>query len=500
MTGVSKRFGEVVACDDITVRFEAGKVHGLLGENGAGKSTLVKILQGLLLRDEGEIELDGRPLSVRDPRQAADIGIGMVHQHFSLIEEMTVWENIALQDQGRPDRRKAIDAVREIGDAYGLQVDPEKRVRDLSTGIKQRVEIIKALLKNPRILILDEPTSVLTRQESEELFTVLREATTRESKNIILISHKLAEIKRATDTVTVLKRGRVVFTGTTADVTTADLARAMVGMGDPASRREVAGFSETGPAGRSHELSLNDIVVEQDGRAVLDQLSLRVSGGEIVGIAGVEGNGQSELGDVLSSLTPLDGGTIELDGTPIRAGSPGRMMAAGIAVIPEDRHRSGCALGMTLGENLAIGSLADVVQRGILNSNALEQRAAGLIEAYSISAPGPEIGFGKLSGGNQQKAVLARELARKPTMLIACYPTRGLDILAIDHMKRSIQRAAASGVGVLLISSDLDELLEISDRIAVLSGGRIVGELTRDEATPEALGLLMGGAILDQSA
>jgi simple sugar transport system ATP-binding protein len=504
MVGITKRFGDVVACDNVDLAVERGQIHGLLGQNGAGKSTLMKILLGIYTADAGQTLIGGRTVAIADPLAAAAMGVAMVHQHFSVIEALTVWENVTLGERGRIDARIAVRAVEEIAHRYGLDVDPRARVGDLTTGQRQRVEIIKCLRRNPDILVLDEPTSVLTLAESDELFAVLRSVVKDEGRAVVLISHKLDEILHATDLVTIMRDGRVVARHVTADTGARELAREMVG-------REVSLRSEAAALGLIQEAATGDLAGGRlaaratmlrvtdasasgpDGRRLLDGLSLEVRAGEILGLAGVEGNGQQALGDLLSSLLELSSGSVEVDGQAVRTGRPGAMMAAGISVIPEDRHGAGCVLGMSVAENLVFCDLDDVSSGRFLNRRLIRERAEELIRLFDIKAASPETPMRQLSGGNQQRVVLAREMSRDPKVIVAAQPTRGLDVGAIEYVTGQLQKIRDDGVGVLLISTELEEILALSDRVAVIFRGRILGTMDRADVDLERLGLLMGG-------
>ncbi|WP_197048821.1 ABC transporter ATP-binding protein [Streptosporangium roseum] len=503
LRSVSKRFGKVVACDDVCLSVRRGEIHGLLGQNGAGKSTLMKILTGLVVPDSGQILIDGGPVDIGDPLAAARLGISMVHQHFSLIGRMRVWENVTLGEGGRVDRDRARRAVRQVGERYGLAVDPDAFVEDLSTGERQRVELVKCLRRDPDLLILDEPTSVLTLAESRELFSVLRRVTRDENKTVILISHKLDEILHATDRVTIMRGGAVVARRDTAETDVRELAREMVGrelskwtaasaVGTLDALVEPA--SATPPPRGEVRLRVRDAhATARDGRPLLRGLSLEVRAGEILGIAGVEGNGQTALGDLLSSLLELDGGSIEVCGSAVPAGRPGAMHAAGVGVVPEDRHVSGCVLDMSVAENLAMADIGQASRRAFVSPRRLRERAATLIREFSIATPSPDTPMRRLSGGNQQKVVLARELAAGPKVLVVAQPTRGLDVGAIEYMTERVYRAAQAGIAVLLLSTELEEILTLAHRIAVIHRGAIVGEMDRAEVDLERLGMMMGG-------
>ena len=506
--GITKRYGAVTACDGVDLELHHSRIHGILGENGAGKSTLMKILIGLVLPDAGHLEIDGERTQINDPLMAADLGIGMVHQHFSLVDPLTVWENVALGDAGRLDRSAVRDRVGEISEQYGLAIDPDAKVGSLTAGLRQRVEIIKCLRRDPSIVIFDEPTSVLTPEESQQLFTTLRDVVAADGRAVVLVSHKLDEILSATDDITIMRQGAVVDRSLTSDTDASSLARAMVGRdvtlrsartddalplsGEPAdtSLGELDESVETPPM-----LSISR-AVSHIGRGVpvLDELSLDVHPGEILGIAGVEGNGQRALGDLLSSLVPLTSGTVTVDGVEVSTKRPGAMAESGIAVIPEDRHDSGVVLDMTVAENLVLVEPEMVATRNVLDSDRLRDHALRLIEEFDVQCSGPDAPMWSLSGGNQQRVVLARELDQDPKVLVAAQPTRGLDVGAIEYMGQRLRDAANHGVAVLLISSELDEILDLSDRIAVMHRGRVVGEMPRHEARLEKLGMLMGGA------
>lgn len=520
LAGITKRYGAIVACNDVDLALHRGEIHGVLGENGAGKSTLMKILIGLVLPDAGTVAVAGSEVDITDPAVAADLGIGMVHQHFSLVDALTVWENVVLGERSRLDRASARARVTEIGGRYGLDVDPDAKVSDLSAGQRQRVEIIKCLRRDPKVLVFDEPTSVLTPAESEQLFGVLRRVVQEEGRAVALVSHKLDEILRATDQVTIMRSGRVVQAMRTSAADAPALARAMVGR-EVSLRAEAAALGlldagddaggsdgttggdgtggdahhSAGPATSLPVLRIVDATARsREGALVLDHLSLEVRAGEIVGVAGVEGNGQRALTDLLSSLLPLERGTVELDGAAVAPAVPGGMHGAGIGVIPEDRHDSGCVLDMTVAENLVLAEPGLGSRFGLLNAKAMLVRARELIGEFEIQCQGPDAPMWSLSGGNQQRVVLARELSANPKVLVAAQPTRGLDVGAIEYMGARLKQAAERGVAILLVSTELEEILALADRIVVLYRGRIVGEMDRASVDIERLGLLMGGA------
>jgi general nucleoside transport system ATP-binding protein len=506
LSRITKRFGDVVACDDVDLAVQRGEVHGLLGQNGAGKSTLMKILLGIHTADAGRIFIGGRPVVITDPQAAAAMGVAMVHQHFSVIDALTVWENVTLGERGRVDPRAAARHVEEISARYGLDVDPHARVGDLTTGQRQRVEIVKCLQRNPDILILDEPTSVLTLAESDELFAVLRSVVKDEERAVVLISHKLDEILHATDVVTIMRDGRVVARHATAGTTARELARNMVGR-EVSLRSEAAalGLIEVAASGEAVDAGVpaspeaavlrisGACATGPDGRRLLDDLSLDVRAGEILGLAGVEGNGQAALSEVLSSLLSLDAGSVDVLDVSVPTGHPGAMMRAGVGVIPEDRHGSGCVLDMSVEENLAFCDLGDVSSGRFLNQRLMRARAEELIRRFDIKTPSPDTPMRQLSGGNQQRVVLARELSRSPKVIVAAQPTRGLDVGAIEYVTDQLEAIRAAGVAVLLISTELEEVLSLSDRVAVIFRGRIMGTLERSEVDLERIGLMMGG-------
>lgn len=501
---VSKRFGGVVACDRVSLALHRGHIHGILGENGAGKSTLMKMLIGLILPDEGQIRLHGEPVTIVDPVEAARMGIGMVHQHFSLVEPLTVWENVALGDVGRLDPGRIRRRVGEISEQYGLEIDPDDRISDLTAGMRQRVEIIKCLRRDPEILVFDEPTSVLSPAESDFLFAALRRVVDDEGKAVALVSHKLAEVISASDQITIMRDGKVVDSRPTAGSDPATLARAMVGR-DVVLRREHAAFGVVDdvsqpvraipePHGPPVLRIAGASVKGRDGRVLLDGLDLAVHAGEIVGVAGVEGNGQRTLGDVLSSLCSLAAGSVEVDGQAVPTGQAGAMARAGVAIIPEDRHDSGCVLDFSVAENMFIADPERVSRRGLMSHTRMHERSNELIDKFAIVCGGSRAPMWSLSGGNQQRVVLARELSHEPRVLVAAQPTRGLDVGAIEYMSSQLRAAADDGVGVLLISTELEEILDLADRVVVMSNGRIVGNMRRDEVDIAALGLMMSGA------
>jgi simple sugar transport system ATP-binding protein len=498
----------------VNLSVNRGEIHGLLGENGAGKTTLMKILIGLVPLDGGEIRLSGRPVVVKDPVHAASLGLAMAQQHLSLVDRLRVWENVALANRGKLRKRQAVRAVTEVADRYGLATDPNARVEDLTLGQRQRVELVKCLTLKPDVLILDEPTSLLTAIESRELFKVLRQVVERDQLAVILISHKLDEVLEATDRVTIMRDGMVVASMNTSEADAHRLAREMVGR-DLLLRAERAavGMLEeetavdgSGLASQPAEemsaaaakprraLRLADIQVRAaEGSRLLDGFSVDVARGEIVGIAGVEGNGQSALGDLMSGIVVPSAGSIEVDGREVLPRARA-LLEAGVSVIPDDRHKSGCVLPMSVEENLVATDLGRFMRRRfLLDSPAIRKRAEELIAEYDIATPSPETPMASLSGGSQQRVVVARELSRDPVALVAVQPTRGLDVGAVEYMSEQLRAAASKGVGILLVSTEIEEILALADRIVVIHAGRNMGEMPRRNIDMERLGLLIGG-------
>jgi simple sugar transport system ATP-binding protein len=500
MHGITKRFPGVVANDDVDFEAAVGEVHALLGENGAGKSTLSNILTGLYRPDEGEIRLYGEPVVFESPRDALDAGIGMVHQHFRLVQPFTVAENIALGDHRpghrgsfRIDPRRIEARVVELGERYGLPVNPKARIFQLSVGEQQRVEILKALYRDARILILDEPTAVLTPQEARMLFLTLRQMVD-DGRTVIFISHKLNEVIAVSDNVTVLRGGKSVATVPTAEATPRSLAALMVGRELSDAPRE-----PRAPTG-DKVLELDELWVAGSGpQPAVRGVSLTVCAGEIVGVAGVSGNGQRELGEAIAGLRPPARGAVRVGGSPVRGGDPRAALQAGIAFIPEDRLATGAAPGLSISSNLILrGYRSKSLSRGpMLLFDRIKERAVKLIAQYRIAAPGPSTPARVLSGGNLQKVVLARELSGEPRIIVAASPTQGLDVGATESVRSYLRDAATSGAAVLVFSEDLDELLEIADRIAVIYEGFLVGEMPVEGADIEEIGLLMAGRRAD---
>jgi len=485
MEGVSKRFPGVLANDDVSLEFRAGEVHALIGENGAGKSTLMRVLYGLYPPDGGTIRVRGEEVKIASPRDALALGIGMVHQHFVLVDPFTVSENVTLGDEGGPilHADDAVQRVKILADSYGFQIDPTSVVEDLSVGEEQRVEILKALYRGVDILILDEPTAVLTPAETAELFENLRRLRA-DGKTIVFISHKLDEVLAIADRITVLRRGAVVGETTPAETDKAGLAEMMVGR--PVLFRLEKPQAEIGDVA----LRLEEL---HGGR--LRGLSLEVRAGEIVGVAGVEGNGQRELADTIMGLRPLESGRVSLGGRDLVGAHTSEIRNAGVAFVPEDRHEQGLVLDMTLWENAAMGRHDDAAfsgRGGVLFISKIKELARRLIEQFDVRTRSIESTARTLSGGNQQKLILARELQTDPLLLIAAQPTRGLDVGAIEFVWSQILEQKAEGRAVLLISAELDEIYALSDRIVTLYEGRITGEYP-PTAAPEEVGRGMLG-------
>jgi general nucleoside transport system ATP-binding protein len=492
MTGITKRFPGVVANHDIHLDVRRGEVHGLLGENGAGKTTLVNVLYGLLQPDEGQITFDGDPVTIKTPREAMTLGIGMVHQHFMLVPDMTVAENVALGlKSGRPPLARLGDVssrVWELSRRYRLRVNPDDMIEDLSVGMQQRVEILKLLYRGAQLLILDEPTSVLTPPEWEELSGVLR-SLVEEGRSAIFITHKLDELLSVADRCTVLRDGAVVGTVDVAGSNKATLARMMVG-------REVVLRVER-PVLEPGEpvLEVRDLSLVERGAPKLEDLSFTVREREILGVAGVDGNGQHELVEVLIGMRPPTTGEIAIGGQPVPGLTPRGFADRSGAVIPADRQHTALALDLSLMENLMMREFGDApyTQRGILSLGAMRERSEELVGDYDIRTPSVLVRMRQLSGGNQQKTVLAREFTRSPKLLIASQPTRGLDVGAMEYVYRRLLEHKKGGGATLLISTELDEILSLSDRIAVMVEGRFLRILEAAEVDPEVLGLLMAG-------
>ena len=491
MRGVSKRFGEVLANDSITLSIGPASIHAVIGENGAGKSTAMNILYGFYNADAGEILLDGRKTEIGTPGDAIALGLGMVHQHFMLVEPLTVTENIILGDEPLSglsiDYRSARARVSELSKQHGLKIDPDARIADLSVGQQQRVEILKTLYRGARILILDEPTAVLTPLEVVELFTILR-GLRDQGKTIIIITHKLAEVLALSDNITVMRDGRVVGNLPTSEATAQGLARLMVG-------REVllrVQKKDASPAGAV--LEVRGLSYQDDqGRSRLDAVSFDVHAGETLGIAGVEGNGQTELIEIIAGLRRQTAGDVMLGGESINTLDARDRKRRGIAHIPEDRHRRGLLLSFDLSGNSILGVHRERPISGtfLLNREVIEERAGRLVREFDVRPPNIALPSAALSGGNQQKLIVAREFDIKPKLLLVAQPTRGVDIGATEFIHRQLIDLRDAGAAVLLVSAELDEVLSLSDRIIVIYEGRIVGEVDPKKVDEQQIGCLM---------
>ena len=497
MLHITKRFPGIVANDNITLQLKKGEIHALLGENGAGKSTLMSVLFGLYQPEEGEIRKDGKKVDIKDPNDANDLGIGMVHQHFKLVECFSVLDNIILgvepNKMGFLQKKEAREKVLALSERYGLQVDPDALVEDITVGMQQRTEILKMLYRDNEILIFDEPTAVLTPQEIEELMGIMK-SLAAEGKSILFISHKLSEIMAVSDRCTVLRKGRYVGTVNTAETSPEALSRMMVG-------RDVSFAVEKAPA------QPGEVVLDVKGMTVpskrhknnaVRDVTFQVRRGEIVCIAGIDGNGQTELVYGLTGLEPLKEGTIRLCGQDITHAPIRERSKLGMSHIPEDRHKHGLVLDYTLEDNLVLQRYFEpefVSGTGFLKRRAIREYAVRLIEQYDVrSGQGPATAARSMSGGNQQKAIIAREIDKDPQLLIAVQPTRGLDVGAIEYIHKQIVAQRDAGKGVLLVSLELDEVMNVSDRILVMYEGEIVGEFDPKTVTVEELGLYMAGA------
>jgi general nucleoside transport system ATP-binding protein len=507
--GIVKKFPGVLANDHVNFDLRKGEVHVMLGENGAGKTTLMNILYGLYKPDEGEVLVEGQPISLESPHDAISHGIGMVHQHFMLIPVFTVTENImlgsetdhrqkgagALPPLDRLDRKAVAARIDAISKQYGLQVNPNALVGELPVGVQQRVEIVKALYRKAKILILDEPTAVLTPQEADELFRIMRDLTSQ-GVSIVFITHKLREVLAVADRITVMRAGRVVGNTTPAESDRQSLASMMVG-------RDVILTVEKGPAKPGEPvLKVENLAVHDlRGLVAVNGVSFEVRAGEILGIAGVQGNGQTELAEALTGLHPIKSGRFSIAGLDLTNKPPRAVTATGLAHIPEDRQRHGLVLGYSVVDNIALCDYyrAPFSARGILQREQLDQTATKLIHSFDVRTPSPFVSAGKLSGGNQQKVIVARELSRPVKLVIANQPTRGLDVGSIEYIHNEIVAMRDRGVAVLLVSAELEEIRNLSDRIAVMYRGEIVATVNAGEASREELGLLMAGGHLESA-
>lgn len=496
MREITKIFGQFVANDKINLHLRRGEIHALLGENGAGKSTLMNMLAGLLEPTSGEIAVNGQVVKLDSPSKAASLGIGMVHQHFMLVEAFTVAENIILGSEitknGVLDIKKAIQEIKELSEKYGLAVDPSAKIEDISVGAQQRVEILKTLYRGADILIFDEPTAVLTPAEIDELMIIMKNLV-KEGKSIILITHKLDEIRAVSDRVTVIRRGKSIETVEIAGATNQDLAEMMVG-------RSVSFTTEKNPPQPKEViLSIKDLVVNENrGIPAVKNLSLDVRAGEIVGIAGIDGNGQSELIQAITGLRKVKSGTINIKGKDVVGLPPRKITEMKVSHVPEDRHRDGLVLDLTISENIALQTYykEPLSKNGILNYTNIHNYARKLMDEFDVRAANDYVPASALSGGNQQKAIIAREVDRDPDLLIVSQPTRGLDVGAIEYIHKRLIGERDKGKAVLVVSFELDEILNLSDRIAVIHDGKIQGIVTPAETNKQELGILMAGGKL----
>lgn len=500
MREITKIFGEFVANDKINLELRKGEIHALLGENGAGKSTLMNMLAGLLEPTSGEIVVNGKSEKLDSPSKAASLGIGMVHQHFMLVEAFTVAENIILgselTNKGVLDLKKANADILELSERYGLAVDPTAKVEDISVGAQQRVEILKTLYRGADILIFDEPTAVLTPAEILELMDIMK-TLVKEGKSIILITHKLDEIRAVADRVTVIRRGKSIQTVGIEGATNKDLAEMMVG-------RSVSFVTEKEEAQpKEVVLQISDLVVNENrGVPAVKELSLDVRAGEIVGIAGIDGNGQSELIQAITGLRKVKSGSIKIKGQEVVGLSPRKITEMNVSHVPEDRHRDGLVLEMMLSENIALQTYykEPLSKNGVLNYNQINSYARKLMEEFDVRAANEIVPASALSGGNQQKAIIAREVDRNPDLLIVSQPTRGLDVGAIEYIHKRLIGERDKGKAVLVVSFELDEILNLSDRIAVIHDGKIQGIVKPSETNKQELGILMAGGEIKEAS
>ena len=554
--GIWKSYGPIYACSNVSLSVGVGEIHGLLGQNGAGKSTLVKIIAGVIKPDLGTIYFQGDKKELSSAGDAIEAGVGMVHQHFSLVGNLSVWENVALGNKGATNKSALINEIEEISETYGLKINPSSRVEDLSIGEKQRVELIKCLQRKPDLVVLDEPTSVLSPPEAHQLFSIIREMAIKESKSVILVSHRLEEMALVADKISVMRDGKLVNTTNTKEATTNSLARQMLGHSfeesdyksksglvyeaelDP-NVKSIFFFFENGNLAHTAdtrdtkvttpkrseqkvmqhdsekkkgnvttrerdtgEISFNestqDVFFESlnassgDSRVGISDFNLHLEPGKIHGLAGVEGNGQDILVEVLSSLRKPNSGRIVIGQKNIDFSKSNSTTKTGIAVVPSDRHFSGCILDMTLAENLAFGKLNEFIKKGRIDYSKLHQHAFDLVEKFNISTPSLQTPFRFLSGGNQQRAVLAREIDKNPELLVVSQPTFGLDVNAMSFIWNKLKEISEKGIPVLVISNDLEEILELSETISVINRGTVVGEMSREKFDLEKFGLLIG--------
>jgi simple sugar transport system ATP-binding protein len=506
LDAITKRFGSFAALSDVSLDIRAGEIHCILGENGAGKSTLCNLIFGVHRPDAGAMRYRGAPHAPAGPADALARGIAMVHQHFSLVPDMTIVDNVLLgRERGLLDRKACARQLEKIADDYGLPIEPYARIEDISVGERQRVEIVKCLIRDPSLFVLDEPTAVLLPDEIAALLDVCRRVASS-GRAVVLVTHKLAEIKKVADRVTVLRAGRVVATSASPAADIDHLVRAMI-QGNvetlDTSAASMLGLEQaarvapvrTSGARRAEALQISGLIVKDpQGVTRLDNFTLTVDRGEIVGVAGVEGNGQSELTAVLAGMLPPTEGRIHLGETELTGRSPKHITAAGVGIVPEDRHAVGCVTAMSLAENIYLNRLDEFTRLGFLKRGALESAAATIMQRFDVRARGPGVAFASLSGGNQQKAVLARELTLpRLSCLVAAQPTRGLDVGAVAAVYGHIRAARDRSVAILLVSSELDELMSVADRIVVLYRGRVMGSCEASPARREQIGAMMAG-------
>lgn len=497
MLNITKRFPGIVANDNITLQLKKGEIHALLGENGAGKSTLMSVLFGLYQPEEGEIRKDGKKVEIKDPNDANELGIGMVHQHFKLVECFSVLDNIILGVEttkgGFLKKKEAKKKVMELSEKYGLAVDPDALIEDITVGMQQRTEILKMLYRDNDILIFDEPTAVLTPQEIQELMSIMK-SLAAEGKSILFITHKLAEIMQVSDRCTVLRKGKYIGTVETKDTTPEKLSTMMVG-------RDVSFVVDKEPA-KPGDVALDvrnmTVASKHHKNNAVNNVSLQVRRGEIVCIAGIDGNGQTEFVYGLTGLEPISGGTITMNGTDITHAPIRKRLTSGMSHIPEDRHKHGLVLDYTLEDNIVLQRYFEsefTNKFGFMKRKPIREYADRLIEQYDVrSGQGPVTRARSMSGGNQQKAIVAREIDKNPELLVAVQPTRGLDVGAIEYIHKQLVAQRDAGKGVLLVSLELDEVMNVSDRILVMFEGEIVGEFDPKKVTVEELGLYMAGS------
>ncbi len=492
LRNITKTFGSVVANNDVSIKIEKGTIHAIVGENGAGKSTIMRIAYGFYTADSGEILVDGKPVNIRNPHDAIALGIGMVHQHFMLVDTMTVGENIIFGAEGGNqasiDWNKANDSILALSNELRLGVNPKALIEDLSVGAQQRVELLKALYRNAELLILDEPTAVLTPQEVEDFFNILRRMR-EQGKTIVIITHKLEEVLAISDDVTIMRDGKVVGNVKTAETTEKDLARMIVG------RDVLLRVEKTDATPNDTVLSIENLSVTGKHGEALNNVSLNVRSAEIVGIAGIEGNGQTEIIEAIAGLIPVMSGSIKLLGSEISRLSVRKRTEMGIAHIPEDRHKRGLLLDSDLGENAILGVhyRAPVAANGFLSTSAIEKRTKEIIENFDVRPPNPELSAKSLSGGNQQKLIIGREFGLNPKLLLVSQPTRGVDIGAIEFIHRKLIALRDAGSAVLLVSAELEEVTALADRLLVIYKGKFVGEVDPKTTSKEDIGLLMTG-------